>query len=782
MLQSMTRWKVASQDTEEAKQLAAEAGTSTLVAQLLLNRNIRTPEAAKRFLNIEDQPFYDPSLLLGMKETVERIRIAVRNGERILIFGDYDADGVTSTAMMMKVLREIGAEANYYIPNRFTEGYGPNKRAFQRAKEEGYRLIVTVDTGISAVDEAKFAKELNLDLIITDHHQPPPMLPDAFSIVNPHQKDCLYPFKELSGAGVAFKVAHALLGYVPEHLLDLAALGTIADLVPLVEENRLIARRGLDALKMPKEPGVSALLQTARVQPGTICEQDIAFALGPRLNAVGRLDTANPAVDLLLAEDREKAVSLAKTVERANNERKELVKQMTIEAVEEIEARFPPEDHRVLVVAKEGWHPGVTGIVASRLVERYGCPAVVMGIEEDTERAKGSARSIDGFDMFAHLSLCRDLLIHFGGHPMAAGLTTDISSIDALRTTLNEQADQTLTPEDFIPLREIDLRCKVSDISIELIEEFGKLAPFGVGNPTPKVLVEKAPLVQLKRVGNENNHLKAVFSEDGIHLEGIGFRLGHLYHEIAPSAIASVTGELQINEWNGYRKPQLLVEDVAVRHWQLFDWRAGRGLSEKFKSLPEDKTIFISFHPETAKHFAIERSVNITETTGEIPDFSGRYVVLLDLPEEKEALERLFTQRSAPERIYAVFAHENKHFFSTIPTREHFKWFYALLLKRKSLDLEQYGAQLSKMKGWSGETVTFMAKVFAELDFVTIDESVVSLRGQPAKRDLSESPAYRKKLQQAMLENDLCYSSYSSLREWFAGILGEPQKLEEAMK
>lgn len=783
MLKPKTRWKVAEPREQETETLAAEMDISPLVAQLLLNRNVRTTEQARRFLNTNEESFFDPFLMKGMAETVERINAAIEKGESILVFGDYDADGVSSTSIMITVLREIGAQANYYIPNRFTEGYGPNIPALEKAKKDGVSLVITVDTGISAIDEARAAKELGLDFIVTDHHQPPPVLPEACMIVNPHQKNCLYPFKGLSGAGVAWKVAHALLGRVPEHLLDFAVLGTIADLVPLIEENRLLAIRGLSALETSEKPGIQALLKVAGIGGRTLSAEDVGFSLGPRLNAAGRLDSAEPAVQLLLAKDPQEAEAFAKEIDQTNRERKELVRAIADEAVREIEEHFPPEDQHVFVLAKEGWNPGVIGIVASRIVGHFGRPAIILGIDSETGLAKGSARSIDGFDIFENLSVSRDLLEAFGGHPMAAGMTVKTENVDKLRANLNRQAAQQLTAEDFVPVTEVDLVCNVDDVSLELIEEIQKLAPFGTGNPTPKITIEEAQLATMKQIGSDQNHWKAVCKGEESQLDIIGFRFGHLIHEVESKARISVAGELQINEWNGFRKPQLLLEDLAVRHWQLFDCRNGRNLKERLGDLPDKNRLFLAFRSETLSgdHFSdwAQPIICLEEgVPGPVDFLRGRYAIFTDLPHKVEDLEALFHHGGRPERIYVVFHHEEEQFFSRVPAREHFKWFYAFLHKRQSFDLRAHAQDLAKAKGWSKETVIFMAEVFAELGFIVIEQGTVSLCERPAKRDLSDSAIFREKQRFVQMENDLCYSSYSSLKQWFEEIIGKSRTLE----
>lgn len=785
MLRSKTRWNIKPQNSREAQSISEALRVSPRIAQLMVNRGINTVEAADRFLNIEEQDFYDPFLMDGMNETVERIKKAIADGEKILILGDYDADGVSSTSLMMYTLRELGADVDYYIPNRFTEGYGPNEGALRQAKENGFGLIVTVDTGISAVHEAEVAKQLELDFIITDHHEPPPVLPDAYSIVNPKKKHCLYPFKGLAGVGVAFKVAAALFGRTPEHLLDIVALGTIADLVPLVEENRLLASKGIKAVGLSEKPGLQALLQIAGVSGKEITAEDIAFAIGPRLNAAGRLDSADPAVNLLLSKGEEEAKELARDIDRLNRERQSLVNEMTKDAFQEIEQTFSPDAHRVIIVAKEGWNPGVIGIVASRIVEKYYRPTIVLSIGSESSLAKGSARSIEGFNMFENLSTCRDILPHFGGHPMAAGMTLEVKDVDELRHRLNQLAFENLSEEDLTPVKTVDLVASVNEITLEEIESIHKLAPFGVENPVPKVLLENKTFGMMKQIGAGKDHLKIVFEEVGSKLDCVGFRLGGLFHEVSSLAKLSAVGELSINEWNGFRKPQLILEDAAVDDWQLFDCRGERDLKTRLASLPKNNIQLVAFRKETVDTLALQdwqEQVSIISRDGLPNGLERRYVILLDVPEEKKQLADLFGRGQMPERIYAVFSQAEKHFFSTIPSRAHFKWFYAFLLKQKSFDLNRYGEKLAETRGWTKATVSFMSEVFAELGFIENRDGMIKVVEQPEKRDLSYSTVYRKKQEQAEIENDLCYSSYSSLKQWFDTFNKESKRLQEAVQ
>lgn len=772
MLRSKKRWKVETKKNDLEQQFVSELKISSLVTNLLLNRGISSVEEARNFLYIEKTEFHDPFLMKGMVEAVERIHSAILKGEKILIFGDYDADGVSSTAVMIETLKQLAADFQFYIPNRFTEGYGPNEPALRKAKEDGFSLVITVDTGISAVHEAAVAKEIDLDLIITDHHEPPPVLPNAFTIINPKQAECSYPFKDLAGVGVAFKLSHALLGEPPEHLLDFAVIGTIADLVPLRGENRLLVKKGLKALQKTKRPGLLALKKIAGIDDKELCTDHVGFGIGPRINAVGRLASATPAVELLISEEKDSAEWLAAEIDELNKKRKDIVNQITEEALEIVESQFASiEDHKVLIIAKKGWNAGVIGIVASRLVERYYRPTIVLSIDEEKGLVKGSARSIEGFDMFKNLSQSRDILPHFGGHPMAAGLTMKLTDLDELRERLNKQASEVLTDEDYLPITAVDLTVSIKEVTLPIIEEMSLLAPFGISNPTPKVLIEDVNLSQMRRIGSEENHLKVLLEENGQTLDCIGFQFGHLYNEISMAAKVSAVGTLSINEWNGHSKPQLMIEDIAVRDWQLFDFR-GNGNFSKYRHLPKEKAVCIYFDKNTITTLNLaDKGYELIFVADEKSvvelNFTGKYLFFLDLPSKKNQIEQLLLSGAKPERIYTIFYHNEDHFFTTIPSREHFKWFYAFLVQRPNFDLKKYKHQLAKHKGWSKDTIDFMVQVFFELEFVTIDNGLISLSANNEKRELDQSKTYNRKQEQANLENELYYSSYNELKSWF---------------
>ncbi|MBM7691887.1 single-stranded-DNA-specific exonuclease [Peribacillus deserti] len=784
MLKSKTRWIVNESDSETVNDLVQQLNITPLAAKLLVNRGLASAESARTFLFNNDEPFHDPFLFNDMQKAVDRIYKAIDKKEKILIFGDYDADGVSSTAILMITLKELGARVEYYIPNRFTEGYGPNIPAFEQALNNGVSLIITVDTGISAVKEAEFLQNAGVDYIITDHHEPGAELPAALAIIHPKLPGSNYPYKDLAGVGVAFKLAHALKGELPEELLDIASIGTIADLVPLFGENRLIAARGIKKLRHTSRPGFLAMFKTANIKQREINEESIGFGLAPRINAAGRLDSAYPAVELLLSNDSEEAQIIASEINEMNKERQKIVSETVEEAIREVEDHYPPDSNGILVIGKEGWNPGIVGIVASKLVDKFYRPAIVLSFDEEKGIAKGSARSIEGFDLFANLSKCRDILPHFGGHPMAAGMTLNLEDVQELRTRLNKLAGEQLSEEDYTPITKLDSKITLEEISLSAIEELEMLAPFGMGNPKPLILIESVPMDSIKKIGADQKHLKIILDNGEAELDGVGFGLGVHYDHISPYSRVSVIGELSINEWNNVRKPQIFLADLSVSDWQLFDCRGVRPVSKWLDHIPEGTLRLIVFNESTLNGLNDElksKAVLLEETTENMDALDGMNLVLFDMPKSSAALEKLLKGRQ-PERIYAHFHQVQNHFFSTRPTREHFKWFYAFLAKRETFNLKTHGDQLAKYRGWTKETVEFMSQVFFELEFVRIDNGLITLNKNVKKRELSDSDTYRQKQEQFELEQALLYSSYRELYDKFNQLIEETVFLEEDNK
>ncbi|HHW13524.1 MAG TPA: single-stranded-DNA-specific exonuclease RecJ, partial [Firmicutes bacterium] len=517
-------------DCAEQIEKLEQGGISPVLARVLAARGFSEPAAAHAFLHPESA-FGDPRLLLGMEQAVRRIEAAFAAGERIRVYGDYDVDGLSATALLVEYLQSRGARVDFRLPSRFEEGYGLSLAAVEEAAADGVRLLLTVDCGITAAAEVARAAELGVEVIVTDHHEPPAELPRAVAVLNPKQPGCPYPFKELAGVGVAFKLVEALAGVAQESvqdrlgpLLDLVALGTVADVVPLLGENRLHARWGLERLRSSPRPGLAALLQVGELGRKSDSAV-IAFGLAPRLNAAGRLGDATIGVRLLLERNPARAEALARELEAANRTRQALEEQIMAEAVAALEGQGEPERALALVAAGEGWHPGVIGIVAQRVVERFHRPAVVISLDGGVGR--GSARSIPGFHLYDALRECADLFVKFGGHAMAAGLTLPAGNVPAFRERLAAVAAARLAPEDLQPTLRLDACVAAEDLRPELVEELQALAPFGAGNPSPVLVLQGAEIVEERLVGEGGRHWKLSVRPAGAKaaVDCIGWRL-----------------------------------------------------------------------------------------------------------------------------------------------------------------------------------------------------------------------------------------------------------------
>jgi single-stranded-DNA-specific exonuclease len=584
-------WTIEDCDPHEAATLAAELGLSPTTASVLVRRGYGDPETAAAFLAGE-LPGHDPFALGDVQAACERIRAAVESGTKICVHGDYDVDGICATALALLVLRELGADVDWHLPSRFEEGYGVSSETLSRLAREGFGLVVTVDCGITAAQEVAEAKAAGLDVIVTDHHRPGDQLPDCPIVAT---RPSSYPFPELSGTGVVYKLAEALLGPGDERLarhLDLVALATIADVVPLVDENRALAIAGLRRLATTTRPGLRALMQAARVDPAVVDEGAVAFRLAPRINAAGRLGRPTAALELLLTDDEETARRIAGELEELNRERQAIEDRILREASAAIDAW--PEAHRNrrgYVLADESWHEGVIGIVASRLVERYHRPVVLIaGTDRDW---KGSGRSVSSFDLHAALAACAEHLERFGGHRAAAGLSIRPDAVDALAEAFGDYADEHLADEDLRPVTPIDAIVPGSALTLGLCAELRRLAPFGLGNPGINLLVAGCELNDLATVG-DGKHLRFRVTDSGRPAgTAIAFGLGTQLDRFRRVGRYDIAFRLQQNTWNGTTSPQLVVRRVfetPERYLELRERFATEWRSQELS--PEARTIF----------------------------------------------------------------------------------------------------------------------------------------------------------------------------------------------
>ena len=560
------RWKIRGAEQSHVEQLVRECTVNPLVARLLVNRGIVEPDAARRFMGGTLADIHDPFLLRGMETAAARLARAVEGGETICIYGDYDVDGITSVSLLVSFFRALGATVFYHIPLRLEDGYGLSAEGIAGVAELGARVIVSVDCGITAVAEAELCRQLGVDLIITDHHTPGEMIPAAYAVINPHQPGCPFPFKNLAGVGVAFNLLIAIrsrlrdAGYFdrrPEpnlrEYLDLVALGTIADVVQLTDENRILASYGLRELTASPRPGIQALKAVSGVD-GAVSSGTVGFRLAPRLNAAGRLEDAALGVDLLLCCERQRAQVMAEALDASNTERQALEQQILHDALAMVKGEPGRSGRKSIVLASEAWHPGVIGIVASRLVDLFHRPTILIALQDGNGR--GSGRSIPGFHLHDALHACADHLVKFGGHKYAAGLSIDEETLEKFVAEFEMVADGLLSTEDLLPELAIDTELGLDDLTLQLAEQVEALAPFGMGNPEP-VFMLRGVMVAERRVLKER-HLKLRITASGRTFDAIGFNMAGRDN---PGERWDMVFTLGVNAWNGKKHLQLRLKD-----------------------------------------------------------------------------------------------------------------------------------------------------------------------------------------------------------------------------
>ena len=556
------KWNISLPHPKKQVELSDALGIHPIVAQLLINRGLTDPQEAGTFLSADLAQTHDPFLMKGMAEAVARVRQAQEKQERVLIFGDYDVDGVTSAALLNRAFAALGLEVLHQIPHRVEDGYGLNAGVAQYAAEERIDLVITVDCGVTAVDEVQAIRDQGIDVLIIDHHEPAEAgLPQATVIVDPKQADCGYPFKELASVGLVTKFIQALTGKINEDILDLTAIGTVADIVPLRGENRIFVKNGLPKIRTTKNKGLQALLKITKLTGKDISPFHIGFILGPRINAAGRMESAHTSLDLFLTDKTQEALQLAKVLDRYNQDRQKTQRLAIEEAVNIVEQQVNFKEEKVIVLHKEGWHKGVIGIIASKLADKYYRPSIVISTESGIGTA--SCRSIDGFHIQEALELCAQWLENFGGHEGAAGLTIRQENIDPFRKFINEVADRQLEIRKLAPVLAVDCEIPLPGATLNLAKTVDTMQPFGEGNSTPvfcsrKVEVQSYPQILSKET------LKFWVESGGYRISAIGFGMAKYADMIRPGEQIDLAYELTIDDWNKEPQPQLRLKDIRL--------------------------------------------------------------------------------------------------------------------------------------------------------------------------------------------------------------------------
>ncbi|WP_105151704.1 single-stranded-DNA-specific exonuclease RecJ [Streptococcus suis] len=721
---------------EQFIKIAKKEGVDPVAAKLLYERGIHSAEELHTFLQPSLEDLHDPYLLHDMDKAVERIRRAIEDYEQILIYGDYDADGMTSASILKETLEEMGAEVQVYLPNRFTDGYGPNQSVYKYfIEQQGISLIVTVDNGVAGHEAIAYAQEMGVDVVVTDHHSMQETLPNAYAIVHPEHPDGNYPFKHLAGCGVAFKLACALLETVHADLLDLVAIGTIADMVSLTDENRVMVKYGLSLLKQTERAGLQELIKIAGIDIDSIDEETVGFQLAPRLNALGRLDDPNPAIELLTGFDDEEAHQIALMIDSKNIERKDVVQAIYDEAKTMLR-----RDRPVQVLAKEGWNPGVLGIVAGRLLEELQQPVIVLSIEDG--KAKGSARSVEAVDIFKALKDHQDLFIAFGGHAGAAGMTLEVDKLEELALTLT----------DYIIENKLDLSSKSSlvldeeldleELTLDTLKSFEKLAPYGMDNKKPVFYIRDFQVESARTMGQNNAHLKLRITKGAAGFDVVAFGKGNLALEFSQAKGLELAVTLSVNQWNGNTSLQLMLVDARVEGVQLYNIRG------KQHNLPE--------------------GVPVLDMT-DLSNLAGAdSLVLANLPENLSDLKPVF-QKHDFQAIYFKNDIKIPYYLDGYGSREQFAKLYKTIYQFKEFDVRYKLKDLAGYLKIKDSLLVKMIQIFQELEFVTITDGVMRVNKEAQKREISESQIYQELKETVIQQELMALGTVQEIYEWLCG-------------
>ena len=767
MIDAKFKWELADNAPSlTVDNLEKELGISRILATLLAQQGIDSTEQAKKFFEPSMEEIHDPTLLHDMDKAVERIEQAVEKQEQITIYGDYDADGITSTSLMYETLLSIGANVNYYVPNRFTDGYGPNMDAYQRLIDNGTQLFITVDNGVSGKNVINKVMAAGVDVVITDHHELPADLPNAVAIVHPRYPGSNYPFPDLSGVGVAFKVAWALTGEFPVEELDLVAIGEIADVVNVTDENHALISYGIQQLRQGMRPGLAALMKLADIKANNLTDQDIGFGIAPRLNALGRIADANDGVKLLTSLDENESQKLAKEVDQANKERQNLVAEIMKEAEKQANSSANQQKRTLLIVGK-GWHQGVLGIVASRIMNETGKPTIIASTDQNNPTLiKGSGRSVDSFNLFNALEAHCELFTTFGGHPAACGLSFDQKNIVPLQIALEEEAGkQKFDPMVKQPLP-IAMKLAPADVTQQLYNDIQRVAPFGPGNMEPVFELNNVKVVDVKTMGQEHQHLKFSIVSDKKNLTVVAFGQGNLATLLsAPTGQINLAVKVSLNEWRGKKTVQLMLEDLQINGTVIIDERTNKLTPQLFSSSDYYIVREPRLRENIAPHVAPDYTLSIEEAIK--TDFSGQQVTLVDCPSSEEMLKQIFAEdEGEPATIRLLLYQRKSAYLAGLPTRNDFAQLYRFIYKQKEIKWPMQTKAVSNHLKINMDRLNLMIQVFSEAGFVTIKDDVLKFNEPTNKTDLTQTKRYQKQLAQYKVEQQLLFNDAATVAKW----------------
>lgn len=739
-------------------ELSKQLGISQLVAQLLLNRNLDTEEKIADFFDTSVSKIDDPFLMNDMQKAVSRIEQALDNGEKIVIYGDYDADGLTSTSIMKEAIEILGGQVQTYIPDRFSDGYGPHLEVYKRLINEGCQLIITVDNGVSGYEAVEYANSKGVDVVITDHHSLPEQLPNAAAIVHPRIADHEYTCQVLSGAGVAFKVASALLQEVPTDLLDLAAIGTISDVVELKGENRAIVSNGLKQLQTGTRIGLKALFDVGKLDITQANEDTIGFQVAPRLNALGRIKNANIGVDLLTAIDYDSAKVIAKDVDETNVLRKEYSEEIYQQAKEQVDK----QQENFQIIYGDDWHEGVLGIVAGRIASDTNKPTLVLSKQKGSNMYKGSGRSPESFNLFEALDKYRDLFVSFGGHAQACGASIMEDKLDTLVADVQKEIAVQDSDASAEKISNYDLELSINDLSMDLLKQINTLAPFGQGNTKPVFKTTNVEISNEKYIGSDKTHLKGKIKKGNSSIDFIAFSFAEEFNLIQDIPLYKVFYQIDINDWRGRKTLQLMMEDIQsnASGSTIVDWR---GHKFEFNNLDEDiKIIFFN-----KRYYDLFVNKNGTDRAYLYTDLNikqAKRILVFDRPHDIQKFVDFINIQQA-EIIYLLFYSQLKYSYDLVPDKTEMHNVLRYFLSHQGIKESDYET-VAKYLNININNLKFYMRVFFELNFVRIDEGVIIPLTVNRDVTLESSKYYQKRLKRNEVGSVLVNTSYQELLTW----------------